>query len=194
MAATRRGPVDSHAELVIHICSCPHAGQRIRAATLGSLRKTFGSVSISVETESPVVGHLIMTELMASPPNNESPLRNTRNSKIVSKVRPHHRAKKSAEVERSQEPMSDRRVIAAYVSVGRLPPYPPNSRLAKRPRTSVRGLFSCLHNYLVSDRQAIHAFRNTGFRISIAAHDRFELGLFHRIYFQEPDQCPPPCG
>ena len=35
-------------------------------------------------------------------------------------------------------------VNAAYVLVGRLPPYPPNSRLAKRPRTQVRGLFSAI--------------------------------------------------
>ena len=33
-------------------------------------------------------------------------------------------------------------VIRPCVSVGRLPPYPPNSRLAKRLRASARGLFS----------------------------------------------------
>jgi len=40
----------------------------MRAATGGSFRNTLGSVSIAVETASPVVGHLIITELMVSPP------------------------------------------------------------------------------------------------------------------------------
>ncbi len=34
------------------------------AATFGSFRNTLGSVSIAVETERPVTGHLIITELM----------------------------------------------------------------------------------------------------------------------------------
>ncbi len=40
----------------------------MRAPILGNWRNTLGSVSIAVETERPVLGHLIMTELMAGPP------------------------------------------------------------------------------------------------------------------------------
>lgn len=72
-----RGPVDSHAELVIHTCSSPQAGHRMRAAMFGSLRKTSGSVSIAVETASPIIGHLIMTELMVSAPNESPPSTDT---------------------------------------------------------------------------------------------------------------------
>ena len=40
----------------------------MRAATLGNLRNTLGSTSIAVYTGSPVMGHLIITELMALGP------------------------------------------------------------------------------------------------------------------------------
>ena len=39
----------------------------MRALILGSLRNTCGSTSIAVETARPVLGHLIITELMANP-------------------------------------------------------------------------------------------------------------------------------
>jgi hypothetical protein len=54
----------SQAALVIHTCSCPQAGQFIRAAILGKLRKTADSISIWVETATPELGHLIITELI----------------------------------------------------------------------------------------------------------------------------------
>jgi hypothetical protein len=37
----------------------------MRAATLGNLRNTLGSTSIAVDTGSPVMGHLIIMELIA---------------------------------------------------------------------------------------------------------------------------------
>jgi hypothetical protein len=40
-----------------------------------------------------------------------------------------------------REPIPARGVGASHISAGRLPPYPPNSRLAKRPRVQARGLF-----------------------------------------------------
>ena len=49
------------------MCSCPQAGQSIRPATFGNLRNTLGSTSIAVDTDSRVIGHLIMTVLMADP-------------------------------------------------------------------------------------------------------------------------------
>jgi hypothetical protein len=52
------------------MCSWPQAGQSMRALILGNLRNTFGSVSIAVETGSPVMGHLIITQLMADPPSD----------------------------------------------------------------------------------------------------------------------------
>jgi hypothetical protein len=62
--STSRGSPASQAELVIQTCSCPQAGQSMREAIFGKRRNTLGSVSIAVETESPVSGHLIITELM----------------------------------------------------------------------------------------------------------------------------------
>ncbi len=49
------------------MCSCPQAGQSMRAATFGNLRNTLGSTSIAVDTGSRVMGHLIITELMQTP-------------------------------------------------------------------------------------------------------------------------------
>ena len=68
--STSRGSSASQAELVAQTCSCPQAGQSMRPATLGNLRNTLGSVSIAVDTGSPVIGHLIITELIAYPPSD----------------------------------------------------------------------------------------------------------------------------
>ena len=38
----------------------------MREATFGNWRNTLGSVSIAVETDRPVLGHLIITELMGA--------------------------------------------------------------------------------------------------------------------------------
>jgi hypothetical protein len=54
----------SQPALVIHTCSYPQAGQFIRAAILGNLRKTADSTSIWVETARPKLGHLIITDLI----------------------------------------------------------------------------------------------------------------------------------
>ncbi len=59
-----RGSPASQAERVDQTCSCPQAGQSMREATIGNWQNTFGSVSIAVETDRPVLGHLIITELM----------------------------------------------------------------------------------------------------------------------------------
>jgi hypothetical protein len=45
----------------------------MRAPMSGRLRKTLGSVSISVDTARPLVGHLIITELIRSPPTDSRP-------------------------------------------------------------------------------------------------------------------------
>ena len=52
---------------MLQTCSWPQAGQSMRALILGNLRNTCGSTSIAVETARPVLGHLIITELMANP-------------------------------------------------------------------------------------------------------------------------------
>jgi hypothetical protein len=57
----------SQAELTAQTCSCPQAAQSMRALTLGNLRNTLGSTSIAVETVQSVMGHLIITELIADP-------------------------------------------------------------------------------------------------------------------------------
>jgi hypothetical protein len=56
----------SQAEPVAQICSCPQTGQSMRALVSGSLRNTLGSTSMAVETGSPVIGHLIIMQLMAT--------------------------------------------------------------------------------------------------------------------------------
>ena len=45
----------------------------MRAAIFGNLRNTLGSTSIAVETGRPVLGHLIITELMAEPSDTARP-------------------------------------------------------------------------------------------------------------------------
>jgi hypothetical protein len=69
VVSTIRGSPESQAELVEKTCSCPQAGQIMRALVFGSRRNTLGSVSIAVETERPVFGHLIMTELISIAPS-----------------------------------------------------------------------------------------------------------------------------
>ena len=41
----------------------------MRALILGNLRNTLGSTSIAVDTGLPVMGHLIITELIGRPPS-----------------------------------------------------------------------------------------------------------------------------
>jgi hypothetical protein len=86
-AATSRGSFASQAELTAQTCSCPQAGQNMRALIPGNLRNTLGSVSIAVETARPVLGHLIITELMAEPSAQSAPQRWPWNSWIVTAVR-----------------------------------------------------------------------------------------------------------
>lgn len=64
--STDLGSPASQAELTVQTCSCPQAGQRMCDATCGKVRNTFGSVSIAVETERPVTGHVIITVLMGN--------------------------------------------------------------------------------------------------------------------------------
>jgi hypothetical protein len=59
------GSSASQAELVAQTWSCPQAGQSMRALILGNLRNTLGSTSIAVDTGAPVMGHLIIMELIA---------------------------------------------------------------------------------------------------------------------------------
>jgi len=59
------GSSSSHASRFHQEWSRPQCGQRVRASTSGSPTKIEGSVSMPVEIGLPVVGHLIITALMA---------------------------------------------------------------------------------------------------------------------------------
>ena len=52
----------------------------MRALIFGNLRNTLGSTSIAVDTGSPVMGHLIITELMGGPPLKQNCVRTEWNS------------------------------------------------------------------------------------------------------------------
>src|SRR5262245_53767407 len=104
----------------------------MRAATLGSFRKTLDSVSIAVETARPVSGHLIITELMPQRPPNCL----NRTAEQTAAAPPLGLNIGWRLSRRRREPIA-RACVDGYIA-GRLPPYPPNSRLAKRPRVYAR--------------------------------------------------------
>ena len=57
----RRNPSPRHAP-------ARRPGTACARSSLGNLRNSLGSISMAVETGSPVIGHLIITELIAGPP------------------------------------------------------------------------------------------------------------------------------
>ena len=66
----------------------PAGGTEHAPGHVGSLLKTLGSISIAVDTARPVVGQLIITELIASPPNGVNrPRRRQWNSRNMAAVR-----------------------------------------------------------------------------------------------------------
>lgn len=108
----------------------------MRATTFGSIRNTLGSVSIAVETSRSVTGHLIIIELIAKSPFEFLPPllpRMELGDRDDLKTAPRRVDKHSVIGLQPGTNPSGRR-YSACISAGRLPPYPPNSRLAKRPR------------------------------------------------------------
>ena len=161
----------------------------MRALILGNLRNTLGSTSIAVDAGSPVIGHLIITELMGGPPL-ETELRPDR-MELVGGMKPSDRddlKTRRAPVDKVSvivffpEPNPMGRVDGPSVSVGRLPPYPPNSRLTKRPRAPARGLFLCKFNVLteILGPAGGRIARPTG--LPLTARHPFRLGSFHQTF------------
>ena len=115
------------------------------AATFGNLRNELASVSIAVETALPVTGHLIITALMGDalricshPCPKTMELQD--HDRLTTNFGP---VGNFYVISIPPEPIPPPDVNAACILAGRLPPYPPNSRLAKRPSVNRLRVFFC---------------------------------------------------